>query len=66
VAGKAAVDGDADEAMLGADILVAIETVAALAAADPGKDRLSGADQILRNIGADVVDEGAPSPCTGT
>jgi hypothetical protein len=56
VTGKAAVDGDAEEALLGAEVLVAVGAVAALAAADPGEDRLLLSDQILRRIGADFLD----------
>src|SRR5690349_21037722 len=54
--GKAAVDGDAEEALLDAEVLVAGETVAALATADPGKYRLLLADQILADLGADLID----------
>ena len=57
VGGEAAVDGDAEKALLDAEILVAIGAVAALAAADPGEHRLLLADQILRNVGADFVDD---------
>src|SRR5664280_1534171 len=57
MAGEAAVDGDAEEALLEAEILVAIGAVAALAAADPGKYRLLLADQVLRSVGADFLDD---------
>ena len=57
VAGETAVDRDAEEALLDAEIFVAVETVAALAAADPGEHRLLRADQVLRNIGADFLDD---------
>ncbi len=57
MAGEAAVDGDAEKALLDAQILIAVEAVAALAAADPGEYRLLGADQILRDIGADFLDD---------
>ncbi len=56
MAGEAAVDGDAEETLFGAEIFVAMETVAALAAADPGKYRFPGADQAIRNLGADFLD----------
>ncbi len=56
MAGKAAVDGDAEEALLDAEVLVAVGAVAALAAADPGEYRLLLSDQVLRRIGADFVD----------
>ena len=57
MAGKAAVDGDAEEALLDAEVFVAVGAVAALAAADPGEYRLLLADQVLRRIGADFVDD---------
>ena len=56
MAGKAAVDGDAEKALLEAEILVAIGAVAALTAADPGKHRFPRADQLFGNIGADFLD----------
>src|SRR5690349_3349449 len=55
--GKAAVDGDAEEALLDAEVLVAGETVAALAAANPGKYRLLLADHIHADLGADLIDD---------
>ena len=55
--GKAAVDGDAEEALLDAEVLVAIGAVAALAAADPGEYRLLLSDQLLRGIGTDFIDD---------
>ncbi len=57
MAGETAVDGDAEKALLGAEIFVAIDTVAALAAADPGEYRFPGPDQVLRNLGADFLDD---------
>src|SRR4029077_17955697 len=48
--------GDADEALLEAEIFIAVLTVAALAAADPGEDGLLLADQVLGRIGADFLD----------
>jgi hypothetical protein len=56
VAGKAAVDGDAEEALLDAEVFVAVGAVAALAAADPGKHRALGADEARRRVGADLLD----------
>ena len=56
MAGKAAVDRDAEEALLDAEVLVAVGAVAALAATDPGEDRLLLADQLLGRIGADFLD----------
>ena len=56
MAGKAAVDGDAEKALLEAEILVAIGAVAALTATDPRKNRFPAADQLFRNIGADFLD----------
>ncbi len=55
--GKAAIDGDAEEALLDAEVLVAIGAVAALAAADPGEYRLLLSDQLLRGIGTDFIDD---------
>ena len=57
MAGKAAVDGDAEEALLDAKVFIAIGAVAALAAADPGEYRLLLSDQVLRSIGAYFVDD---------
>src|SRR5713226_7902621 len=54
---KTAVDGDAEETLLDAEILVAIEAVAALAAADPREYRLPCADQALRSLGAGFLDD---------
>src|SRR5581483_8496956 len=53
--GKAAIDGHAEETLLDAEIFVAGKTVAALAAANPGKHRPPGADQVLRRLGADFL-----------
>ena len=50
VAGETAVDGNAEKALLGAEIFIAIEAVAALAAADPREHRYLFSDQALRNI----------------
>src|SRR5437763_15061254 len=57
MAGKAAVDGDAEKALLEAVILVAIGAVAALTATDPRKNRFPAAYQLFRNIGADFLDD---------
>ena len=57
MAGEAAVDGDAEEALLDAEVFIAIGAVAALAAADPGEYRLLLSDQVLRSIGTDFVDD---------
>src|SRR5690349_21457001 len=54
---KAAIDGDTEEALLDAEVLVAVLAIAALAAADPRKYRLLLADQFLRHVGSDVVDD---------
>jgi hypothetical protein len=56
VAGKAAIDGDAEETLLDAEVFIAVLAVAALAAADPGEYRAPGADQIFRNVGTDFLD----------
>src|SRR6202140_2355730 len=57
MAGEAAVDRNTEKTLLDAQIFVAIETVAALAAADPGEDRFFRADQLLRNVRADFLDD---------
>src|ERR1700716_2082866 len=57
MAGEAAVDGNTKKTLLDAQIFVAIETVAALAAADPGEHRFFRADQLLRNVRADFLDD---------
>src|SRR3954451_9592273 len=57
MAGKAAVDGDAEKALLDAEILVAIGAVAALSANDTRKNRFPAAYQLFRNIGADFLDD---------
>src|ERR1700674_524206 len=57
MAGKAAVDGNPEKPLLDAQILIAIETVAALAAADPGEYRFLCTDQAVRSIGADFLDD---------
>src|SRR6516165_1907599 len=57
MAGETAVDGNAEEAVLQAEILIAVAAVAALAAADPGKNRLAGTDQILRRFRAYLLDD---------
>src|ERR1700736_6067262 len=56
MAGEAAVDGNPEKALLDAQIFVAIATVSALAAADPGEYRFFRADQLLRNVRADFLD----------
>ena len=48
---------DAEKALLGAEIFIARQTVAALAAADPREYRPLGADQILRHVGAYFLDD---------
>src|SRR6202012_5779435 len=53
----AAVDRDAEEALLDAEVLVAIGAVAALAAADPGKHRALLADQLPGHVRPDLVDD---------
>jgi hypothetical protein len=45
--GEAAVDGDAEKALLDAEIFVAVGAIAALAAADPRKHRLLLPDQLF-------------------
>jgi len=57
MAGETAVDGDAEKTLLGAEIFIAIETIAALAATDPGEYPPSGADQAGRNIRPDFLDD---------
>jgi hypothetical protein len=57
MAGEAAVDGDTEKTLFDAQVLVAVETVAALAAADPGEYRFFRADQLLRNIRTDFLDD---------
>ena len=57
MAGKTAVDGDAEEALLDAEVFIAIGAVAALAAADPGEHRLLLSDQILRGVRSDFLDD---------
>src|SRR5206468_10801402 len=57
VGGEAAVDGDAEKALLDAEVLVAIGAVAALAAADPGEYRLLLSDQRPGGIGTYFVDD---------
>src|SRR5580698_11633782 len=57
MAGKTAIDGDPEEALFGAEIFVAGQTVAALAATDPREHGFPGADQALRNIRADFFDD---------
>src|SRR4051812_1204712 len=57
MAGETAVDGDAEEALLGAEIFVAVATVATLPAADPRKYRFSGPDQFLLNVRPDFLDD---------
>src|SRR6202020_1776564 len=52
----AAIDADAEKALLGAEIFIARQTVAALAAADPWENRTLSADQILRHVRADFLD----------
>src|SRR4030088_1921111 len=56
MAGETAVDGNTEKALLDAQILIAIETVEALAAADPGEYRFFRADQVLRNIRPHFLD----------
>src|SRR4030088_3674771 len=56
MAGETAVDGNTEKALLDAQILIAIETVAALAAADPGEYCFFRADQVLRNIRPHFLD----------
>ncbi len=57
VAGEAAVDGDAEEALLDAEVLVAVLAIAALAAADPWEDGFPGADEAGCYVRADFVDD---------
>ena len=57
MAGKTAVDGHAEKTLLDAEIFVAVQTVAALAAADPREYRFLRADQVLRNIRTDFLDD---------
>src|ERR1700743_91407 len=47
----------AKKALFGAEVFITIETIAALAAADPGEYGFLGADQILRNVGPDFLDD---------
>ena len=57
MAGKTAVDGNADEALLDAEVFIAVRAVAALAAADPGEYRLLLSDQVLWSIWTDLLDD---------
>ena len=54
---KSAIDGHAQKALLDAEILISVQAVAALAAADPGEHRLLGADQVLFDVSTDLVDD---------
>src|SRR5580692_12156202 len=59
MAGEPAVDGDAKKTLFGAKGFVAVETVGAMAAADPGEYGLPCADQGLRPIGPHLLHD----PC---
>ena len=54
---ESAVEDDAEKTILQAEIFVTVETVAALAAADPWEDRLLGADQALVGVRSDLIDD---------